>query len=283
MEWPLVAAVGALVLAWVLVRRRDARSSTRPASVAAADLPAPTPPPGRPVRLSSFGRVPVVGTAEYQLELAVAARDAGAVGSGTRTVPTRAVMVPRPASAGTPAAVDVRVADRAVGQLPPGTGYGPVLAYLAERGEVGWCPARITHSAAGTWGAYLDAGDADVLLPRNQPDGLDLLEAHAPVPVTGTDEQQAELVRLLGPASRACWFAALEVGRVAGGRFDGEPALVVVIEGVAVGRLTASVTQDYLRWVEPVLAAGARPGAEIIVSRDSRGVQVTVHLPPIAD
>jgi hypothetical protein len=50
-----------------------------------------------------------------------------------------------------------------------------------------------------------------------------------------------------------------------------------------VGHLTASVTQDYLGWVQPVLSAGRRPGAEAVLHRTPRGVQVTVHLPPIAD
>jgi|GEM_PF-5340191 hypothetical protein len=280
MEWLLVPAVGLLLLAWLLVRGRDAAAPDLAAVT--PEAAAPTPTQGPLVRLSSFGRVPVLGTAAHQAELAVAASERGGVGSGTRTVPTRAALVLRPDAGGTPV-VDVRIGSRSVGGLPPGTGYAPVLSYLAQRGVVGWCPARITHSAAGTWGAYLDAGDADVLLPRNQPDGLDLLEAHAPVPVSRAGTDQAALVRMLGPAPRACWFAELVVGRVTGGRFDGEPALEVVIDDEVVGRLTASVTQDYLRWVEPVLAAGARPGAEVILSRDSRGVQATVHLPPIAD
>jgi hypothetical protein len=198
-------------------------------------------------------------------------------------VPTTAVLVVLDAGSSEQPVLGVQMADRLVGVLPPETGYLPVLSLLAQRGEAGWCPARVTHSAAGTWGAYLDAGEADVLLPRNQPDGLELLEAHAPVPLVATDDEQAARERLLGPASRDCWFAELRVGRVEGGRFDGEPALQVVVDGVGVGRLTASVTQDYLAWVEPLLAARARPGAEAILSREPRGVQVTVLLPPIAD
>lgn len=283
MEWLLVVAVAVLVAWLVLQRGRRGSTSSGWEPTDAAALPPPTPAPGRPVRLSSFGRVPVLATAEHQAELAAAAHEAQPPPGAGRSLLTRAVVVPGSTTGGGPPAVVVRMADRSIGVLPPDTGYLPVVALLAERGEVGWCPARITRSAGGTWGAYLDAGEADVLLPRNEPDGLDLLEAHAPVLVTSTAEEQREVERLLGSAPRACYFAELDLGRVAGGRFAGEPSVEVLIDGAAVGRLTASVTQDYLAWVQPVLAAGARAGAEAILHRGSRGVQVTVHLPPIAD
>jgi hypothetical protein len=179
--------------------------------------------------------------------------------------------------------VAVEVDGYRVGRLAQGSGYLPALAYLAERGELGWVPARLTQSAHGSRGAYLEAGDADVLLPRNQPEDLDLLEAHAPVPLTGTQDAQTDLDEVLGPAVRASCFVALEVGRLVGGRFDGEPCLQARYGEALLGRLTATTTRDYLPFVEPVLAAGGRPGAEAVLSRGARGIEVTLHLPPVAD
>jgi hypothetical protein len=283
MEWLLAGVLAVLVVGWLALRRR----STEPIGawgVVAGTLPEPSPAAGRGVRLSSFGRVPVLGTGEHQAELAAAARGPAAAAPTARNLPVTAVLVTAPAvGVDRPGAVAVEVDGRQVGRLAPECGYLPVLAYLADRGEVGWCPARLTRGAGGSYGLYLQAGEADVLLPRNDPNGLDLLEAHAPVPVIGTEDTQPILERLLGAAARSAFFAGLELGRIAGGRFDGEPALQVMIGGAVVGHLTASVTQDYLGWVQPVLSAGRRPGAEAVLHRTPRGVQVTVHLPPIAD
>jgi hypothetical protein len=292
MEWLLVLVVVAGVAGWLVVRRRapgtpvgpvDAPPGTPAGASAASSLSSPLsssvplPASGRPVRLSSFGRVPVQGTNEHQEQLTAVLRALPPPAAGSRAVPVVATLVPEAPD------VAVEVDGHRVGRLPRGSGHLSAVSYLAERGERGWVPARVTRTAHGSLGAYLEAGDADVLLPRNQPDDLDLLEAHAPVPLTGTQDAQVELDRVLGPSVRASCFVGLEVGRLVGGRFDGEPCLQASYGEVLVGRLTATTTRDYLPFVEPVRAHGGRPGAEAVLSRGGRGIEVTLHLPPVAD
>ncbi len=236
------------------------------------------------VRLSSDGRLSVVGESHYQpaLHAAVAGRNAQGFDNA---VPVTAVLVPEPSNPYDGNAVRVDVAGRLVGYLAreDAVQYQPPLLDLAQRGLQGACPAFICSGGAGMYGIWLHIAPPDRLLPLNAADGLNLLRGERQITVTGEENHQQALLELAKRgrgAEKMSLFAELTTCEIAKGKHRGETGVEVLIDGVRVGELTKLQSDRYLGQVQRILARGQRPGCDATLRHaDGKGWQVELQLP----
>lgn len=119
---------------------------------------------------------------------------------------------------------------------------------------------------------------------ENSSAGLVLFEAEVTVTVTREEHHQRELARYAVPAGRER-YVAVELGwcTIGSGKYRGQQAIEVRLDGYRVGELTYLMSQRYAPLVGQVTAEGGRPGCQAAVVRGARGLEVTLRLPRSAE
>jgi hypothetical protein len=269
---------------------------TESASVLRRPIAPPVAPPHRPpaapalgllpTRLSSDGRLSVVGESHYQAALHSAVGGRNAYG-WDNAVAVRAVLVPEPGNKYDRNAVRVDVNGRPVGYLAreDAIRYQPPLLDLQEQGRSGWCPAFISSGDIGLYGIWLHLSSPDRLVALNSSDGLEMLQADRQVTVTGEERHQdvlTEYAKAGRGAEVLSVFASLAPCTIAKGKHAGAADVEVRLDGRRVGELTAAMSERYLPLLQPYLEQGALPGADATIRWSDKGWQVGVQLPKVA-
>lgn len=247
-------------------------STTRAATRPAKDKPPPAPATvaaREVVRLSSNGRICVVGESHYQSALSILAggRDCR---PWENAFATSATLVPEPDNPYDDNAVRVDIGGRTVGYLgrDDAASYQPVLLDMLPTAAVGSCPAFVCGGGDHFYGVFLSLGPPECL-------------------VTVTDEERHQDV-LAGLAQRGrdaevmpvC--ASLVPREIARGKHAGQLGLEVRVEDQLVGTLTKLQADRYLPLVQQVAAAGRRAGCEAELSREPKGWHLSLLLPRVA-
>jgi hypothetical protein len=117
-------------------------------------------------------------------------------------------------------------------------------------------------------------------MTENSAAGLFMLKAEVSVTVTREEHHQLALTRypVSGDAARR---VAVELGwcTVGFGKYKGDQAVEVRLDGERVGELTYAMSQRYGPVVDAVLNRGGRPGCEAVVHVGKRGIEVELMLP----
>lgn len=269
-------------------RTESATGQRQPIAPPIAPSPGQPAAPARgllPTRLSSDGRISVVGESHYQaaLHAAVGGRDAY---GWDNAVPVRAALVPEPGNKYDRNAVRVDVNGRAVGYLvrEDAIRYQPPLLALQEQGRSGWCSAFISCGDMGLYGIWLHLSSPDRIVALNSSDGLEMLQADRQVTVTGEERHQdvlTEFARAGRGAEVLSVFASLAPCTIAKGKHAGMTGVEVRLDDQRVGELTAAMSERYLPGLQPYFDRGALPGADGTVRWSDKGWQVEVQLPKI--
>ncbi|WP_424189571.1 hypothetical protein ACOBQX_13250 [Actinokineospora sp. G85] len=256
-----------------------------------SSAPSCAPIPGDRVSLPDHGRVPVLAAGAHQNGLLAAAVGQAA---GDHLHAT-AALVPDNRGA---VRVDVLIDGHNVtaGTLPGEIGreYRPVLARIGERGQVGTCPARITGGGDAPYGVYLllspprdlevFTGERDPMVAYATSSRVQLWDERT-CSVTREEEHQDTLAAhapVAGQRSRDV-LATLDFCAITSGRYQGERAIEVRIDGRRVGQLTYAMSLRYERPVRELLATGVEVTCCAVTRRTHDGVRVELKLPQVTD
>ncbi|WP_198942992.1 hypothetical protein [Actinophytocola xanthii] len=115
---------------------------------------------------------------------------------------------------------------------------------------------------------------------ENSSAGLVMLGSEVSVTVTGEDQHQPALAQYR-PGSTV----AVELGwcAIRSGKYRGEQAIEVRLDGRRVGELTHLMTRRYGPLVARVMAAGGRPGCAATIHSAAAGLEITLRLPRNGD
>lgn len=263
--------------------------TTRAPTRAAADQQSPPPAAlaaREVVRLSSNGRVCVVGESHYQSALSILAggRDCR---PWENAFATSATLVPEPDNPYDDNAVRVDIGGRTVGYLgrDDAASYQPVLLDMLPAAAVGCCPAFVCGGGDHFYGVFLSLGPPECLVPLVSDEGLELLPAEWLVTVADEERHQDVLAGLAQRGRDAevmpvC--ASLVPCEIARGKHAGKLGLEVRVEDQRVGALTKLQADRYLPFVQQVAAAGRRAGCEAELSREPKGWHLSLLLPRVA-
>lgn len=113
-------------------------------------------------------------------------------------------------------------------------------------------------------------------MTENSSAGLVMLSNEVAVTVTGEEHHQAVLARY--PEQR---LVAVELGwcTIRSGKYRGQQAVEVRLDGRRVGELTHLMSQRYGGFVSHVLAQGGRPGCAAVIQRGERKLEIVLRLP----
>lgn len=119
---------------------------------------------------------------------------------------------------------------------------------------------------------------------ENSTAGLEMVAGEVDITVTREEQHQNVLARYM-PRPGGERHVAVELAWcvVATGKYKGQRAIEVRLDGHRVGELTYLMSQRYTPLMTQVNAHGGRPGCEAVVERDARGLQLTLRLPRNAD
>jgi len=122
------------------------------------------------------------------------------------------------------------------------------------------------------------------MVVENSSAGLVMLNAEVAVTVTGEERHQNVLSRY-PVAVGAVRHVAVELVwcRIRSGKYRGQRAIEVRLDGRRVGELTHLMSQRYAEVLGEVAARGGRPGCEAVVQRGARGFQIMLRLPRDTD
>jgi hypothetical protein len=115
---------------------------------------------------------------------------------------------------------------------------------------------------------------------ENSSAGLVMLESEVAVTVTREDQHQAALARYRPGATVAvelAWCA------IRSGKYRGEQAVEVRLDGRRVGELTYLMSRRYGSLVSRVTAGGGRPGCAATIEAGAAGLEITLRLPKNGD
>jgi len=238
-------------------------------------------------RLSTAGRVAVVGEAHYQDAIAEVARHAS-----THTlddaVPATAVLVPEPANRIDHQAVRVDLLRGDGSAITAGylrgdqaSDYQPLLLQLADRGEVGSCPARIMGGGQRYYGVHLHLGAPRLLLLDHEALGTaPTLPAEQQVTVTDQEAHQHVLHRVVNGRTPVHVIAELRDCRIDKGSHIGEHTLEVLLEGERIGQLTYAMGLRYCDMAQEWRARTGRALCEAVITNEgTQGLQAKLLLP----
>ncbi|GLZ32441.1 hypothetical protein Lesp02_46290 [Lentzea sp. NBRC 105346] len=252
----LLAAVGLFVLSVVAARFMHRTPAT--------------PVPARLRRLSTAGRLAVVGEPRYQQTI----RDLACAGNAEPT----AVLVPEPRNRHDRRAVRVDLLRKdgsatTVGYLMKDDArrYQPKLLELAQRGEAGSCPARIVGGRRQHYGVHLHVGGPEILLFDH--DGLGdapTMPADYAVNVISSADDQ-EILRDISAGRAVHVIAELRDCQIGTGIHEGARTLEVVLDGERVGELPYATGQRYAAVVRDWRKRTGRALCEaVVISRSIR-------------
>jgi hypothetical protein len=253
----------------------------------APDQIVPTRTRSRIRRLSTAGRVAIVGESHYQHAIADVARHSTAH-SLDDAIPATAVLVPEPANRHDSQAVRVDLLRGDGSAITAGylrgdqaSDYQPLLLELAERGEVGSCPARIMGGGQRYYGVHLHLGVPRLLLLDHEALGTaPTLPAEHQVNVTGEEAHQYVLHRVVNGRTPVHVLAELRDCRIAHGNHTGEHTLEVLLEGERVGQLTYAMGLRYCDVAQEWRARTGRALCEAVITNEgTRGLQTKLLLP----
>ncbi len=251
----------------------------------ATDLIGPARTRSRIRRLSTAGRVAIVGETHYQEAIAEVARNSAAPALDD-AVPATAVLVPEPANRHDRHTVRVDLLRGDGSAVTAGylrndhaVTYQPLLLELAERGEVGSCPARIMGQRY--LGVHLHLGAARLLLLDHEALGTaPTLPAEQQVAVTGEEVHQHVLHRVVNGRTPVHVIAELRDCRIARGTHTGEHTLEVLLEGERIGQLGYAMGLRYCDMVQEWRARTGRALCEAIITNEgTRGLHTNLLLP----
>lgn len=115
---------------------------------------------------------------------------------------------------------------------------------------------------------------------ENPSSGLVVVAAEVAVTVTREEHHQQVLGRYpVAPGGQRRVVVELGWCAIAAGKYRGEQAVEVRLDGQRVGELTWLMSQRYGDLVSGLLGQGARPGCEATVTRGARGLEIVLHLP----
>ncbi|WP_237047990.1 hypothetical protein [Lentzea guizhouensis] len=239
-------------------------------------------------RLSTAGRIAIVGESHYQDAIAEVARNNPAPGSAGRNagIPVTAVLMPESSGRHDDLAVRVDLLRGDGSAVTAGylrddhaATYHPLLLKLAERGEVGSCPARIMGQRY--LGVHLHLGDARLLLLDHEALGTALtLPAEQQVGITGEEAHQHVLHRVVDGRTPVHVIAELRDCRITRGDHTGEHTLEVLLEGERIGELTYAIGQRYWDMMQEWRARTGRALCEaVIINEGTRGLHAKLLLP----
>lgn len=260
-------------------------------------------------RLSTAGRVAIVGESHHQDAIAEIVRLAlpgggtagcpangpncgpssgpeNALENGT-AVPATAVLVPEPSTRYDHASVRVDLLRGDGSAVTAGylraeqaADYRPLLLDLADRGEVGSCPARIVGSGQRL-GVHLHLGAPRLLLLDHEALGTALtLPAEHHVAVVGEQAHQHVLHRVVDGRTPVHVIAELRDCRIVRGSHTGEHTLEVLLEGECIGQLTYAMGLRYCDMAQEWRARTGRALCEAVITNEgTRGLQANLLLP----
>ncbi|MDT7786938.1 MAG: hypothetical protein QOF58_5357 [Pseudonocardiales bacterium] len=253
----------------------------------AAEQIAPARTRSRIRRLSTAGRLAIVGESHYQDAIAEIAKHATAQ-TLEDAIPATAVLVPEPANRHDHQAVRVDLLRGDGSAITAGylrgdqaADYQPLLLELAERGEVGSCPARIMGGGQRYYGVHLHLGAPRLLLLDHEVLGTaPTMPAEHQVAVTGEDAHQLVLHRVVNGRTPVHVIAELRDCRIARGSHVGEHTLEVLLEGERVGQLTYAMGLRYCDMAQEWRARTGRALCEAVITNEgTRGLQAKLLLP----
>lgn len=238
-------------------------------------------------RLSTAGRIAIVGEAHHQDAIAeVVALSASDPRDDTSVLAT-AVLVPESAGRHDRAAVRVDLLRGDGTAVTAGylrseqaVDYQSLLADLAERGEVGSCPARIVGNGQ-RYGVHLHLGAPRLLLLDYEALGTaPTLPAEQQVTVMGEAAHQYVLHRVVNGRTPVHVIAELRDCRIVRGSHTGEHTLEVLLEGECIGQLTYAMGLRYCDMTQEWRARTGRALCEAVITNEgTRGLQANLLLP----
>ncbi|RAS57940.1 hypothetical protein C8D87_1195 [Lentzea atacamensis] len=237
-------------------------------------------------RLSTAGRVAIIGESNYQDAIAEVARHAAAH-TAEEAIQATAVLVPESANRHDQAVrVDLLRGDGSAitaGYLrgDQAADYQPLLLELAERGEVGSCPARIMGGGHRYYGVHLHLGDPRLLLLDHEALGTaPTMPAEQQVPVVGEEAHQHVLHRVVNGRTPVHVIAELRDCRIATGTHVGEHTLEVLLEGELIGQLSYAMGLRYCEMAQEWRTRTGRALCETVITNEgTRGLQAKLLLP----
>lgn len=238
-------------------------------------------------RLSTAGRVAIVGESHYQDAIAEVVRHATAQ-SLDEAIPATAVLVPETVNRHDDQAVRVDLLRGDGSAITAGylrddqaADYRPLLLELAERGEVGACPARIVGGGQRSYGVHLHLGAPRLLLLDHEALGTaPTMPAEQQVTVTGQDAHQLVLHRVVNGRTPVHVIAELRDCRIAHGTHVGEHTLEVLLEGERIGQLSYAMGLRYCDLAQEWRARTGRALCEAVITNEgTRGLQAKLLLP----
>lgn len=271
---------------------------TRRVEPASRWAPRPLPTDVTFVPLSEDGRLAVVGESHYQAALRNAVHGRAAGESFDEHLPVTAVLVPEPTNPYDPNAVRVDVRSDAgpaiVGYLAREVAahYQPALLAL-DANHYGTCAARITGGGEKYYGIYLHLAGPELMLFANrsrrgstgdaEPSSMVTLCPEVQCTVTGEEHHQDHLLSVApsNPNEATRVVVTLCYCQIANGKYQGEQAIEVRLDGERVGQLTRAMTERYASYMDAVAHTGRVPTAEAVVTSGSRGVQVELRMPRV--
>lgn len=220
-------------------------------------------------RLSADGELTVVSERRHRKAL----EDAARVGVLTATL--------QPTGRTIAVYVSTQTGQAQIGRLPDeqDAAYRPTLDWLWRNGSTGFCQVNVTRTPTGPR-ARLCLGLPETVLIENDSAGLVMFEPEVTVTVTDEERHQRQLARYR-TQGRARRRVAVELGwcTIQSGKYRGQRAVEVRLDGGRVGQLTYLMSQRYGPAVHRVTAASSRPGCEALVFQGKRGVELELRLP----
>jgi len=223
------------------------------------------------LRVSAWGRVPVVGESHHQSAIKAAAAGR-ATTLGSKGIATTATLVPDPRNPHDRNAVRVDVGQSAVGYLGRhhAAEYQLALLTITATGHIPSCPARITGGGDRHYGVYLHLAPPDALLFANDPQGLHVLEADDIVTISGSKDC-LDVTGAYRPRARI--VVVLDFCLMASGKYLGQRVVQATLDGRRIGHLTPAMSQRYTGYISAAYQRGEVPACEGVLQDDGR-VQV---------
>jgi hypothetical protein len=250
------------------------------------------------VPLPATGHLKVIGESHCQQALHIVAHGQAAGSTEAQHIKVTAALIPEPENSWDRNAVRVDVVTGTrtvkVGYLPRNAAakYQPELLALREQGKLGTCAARIAGGGDKLYGIYLLLGAPwDIAAATGTLDpiakkaaGSVLLRNDWTCTVTKEEDHQHTLSRYRpnSPTRPREVIASLGLCTIKGGKYKGQTAIEVRIDGQRVGQLTYAMTQRYIDVVTPLLDRGLLVTCEALTLRSDKGIQVELLVPRAA-